>query len=133
MPQGMFFALTFRGMTESARKSAVRLAAVGDLHCTKASVGQIAPWLSSVNESADVLLLCGDLTDYGLPEEARILAKELSVVRIPMLGVLGNHDYESGKFEEVTQILTQAGLTLLAGDTAEVCGVGFAGVKGFCG
>jgi len=60
-----------------------------------------------VNERADVLLLCGDLTDYGLPQEARVLVKELSVVRVPVLAVLGNHDYESGQSAEVTQILKQ--------------------------
>jgi Icc-related predicted phosphoesterase len=117
----------------SEKKKAIRLAAVGDLHCTKASMGQFAPWLSKVNDAADVLLLCGDLTDYGTPEEAHVLAKELSVVRIPMLGVLGNHDYESGKADEVAQILSQTGLTLLSGDSVEVAGVGFTGVKGFAG
>lgn len=115
------------------KKKAIRLAAVGDLHCTKASLGHFAPWLGRVNDEADVLLLCGDLTDYGTPEEAHVLAKELSVVRVPMLGVLGNHDYESGKAEEVTEILTQAGLTVLNGDSVEVLGVGFTGVKGFAG
>ena len=72
----------------------MRLAAVGDLHVKKTSQGQLQPLLASVNEHADVLLLCGDLTDYGLPEEAIILAKELNaVVRIPIVAVLGNHDY----------------------------------------
>ena len=76
-------------------QQAVRLAAVGDLHIKKTSQGQLAPLLAPVNDQADVLLLCGDLTDYGLPEEAQILAKELtSTVRILMVAVLGNHDYE---------------------------------------
>lgn len=82
---------------------------------------------------ADVLLLAGDLTDYGLPEEARVLARELSGVKIPMLGVLGNHDCESGHEEEVVKILVEAGVRMLDGDSVEVQGVGFAGVKGFCG
>lgn len=115
------------------KKSAVRIAAVGDLHCTKASLGQFSPWLSSVHEHADILLLCGDLTDYGTHEEAVILAKELSVVKVPMLGVLGNHDYESGSGDDVVRMLSDAGVVLLAGDSVEVLGVGFTGVKGFAG
>ncbi|MFT3922779.1 MAG: metallophosphoesterase [Myxococcales bacterium] len=120
-----------RAVTE--KKQVVRLAAVGDLHCKKDSVGQFAPWLSSVNERADVLLLCGDLTDYGTLEEAEVLARELSAVRVPMLGVLGNHDCESGKADEVARVLKGAGVTMLSGDSVEVMGVGFTGVKGFCG
>lgn len=96
-------------------------------------MGHFAPWLGSLNESADVLLLCGDLTDYGTLEEARILAKELSVVRIPKLGVLGNHDYESGKPDEVSQVLSDAGVIILDGESVEVAGVEFTGVKGFAG
>ena len=81
-----------------------------------------------------VLLLCGDLTDFGLPDEARILARELApVLKLPVLAVLGNHDYHSGKVEEVRQILADAGVTVLDGDVCEVQGVGFAGVKGFVG
>jgi Icc-related predicted phosphoesterase len=113
----------------------VRLAAVGDLHCSKHSAGRLHDLLAGVVEQADVLLLCGDLTDYGLPEEARILGRELGGIaaRLPIVAVLGNHDYESGKGEEVWEILTAAGVTLLDGDTCEFHGIGFAGVKGFAG
>jgi Icc-related predicted phosphoesterase len=113
----------------------VRLAAVGDLHCSKQSAGRLHDLFGRAAEQADVLLLCGDLTDYGLPEEARILARELSGVaaRIPIVAVLGNHDHESGRGEEVWEILTGAGVTLLDGDTCEFHGIGFAGVKGFAG
>jgi Icc-related predicted phosphoesterase len=87
-----------------------------------------------VAHSADLLVLCGDLTDHGLPEEARALAKELSgAVGAPIVAVLGNHDYESGHSEEVANILTGAGVTMLDGDAAEIRGIGFAGVKGFPG
>jgi Icc-related predicted phosphoesterase len=120
-------------MTQEAARKPVRIAAVGDLHCTRTSAGSISPWLATVNERADVLLLCGDLTDYGLHDEVQVLAKELSVVRVPMLAVLGNHDYESDKAEEVTQMLTDAGVKVLCGDTVEVQGVGFVGTKGFAG
>jgi Icc-related predicted phosphoesterase len=112
----------------------VRLAAVGDLHCSKHSSGRLHDLLSGVVEQADVLLLCGDLTDYGLPEEARLLAREITgAVKIPLVAVLGNHDYESGSAAEVREILTDAGIVVLDGETCEVHGVGFAGVKGFAG
>src|SRR5579864_4132218 len=111
----------------------VRVAAVGDLHCRKSSTGQLAPVLSRVNDIADVLLLCGDLVDHGLEDEARVLVKELASVRIPMIGVLGNHDYEAGAHGVVAAILSEGGLQILDGDATEVCGVGFAGAKGFAG
>ncbi len=123
-----------RTMVEVTGKQAVRLAAVGDLHVKKTSQGQLAPLLAPVNERADVLLLCGDLTDYGLPEETRILAKELrSAVRIPIVAVLGNHDYESGQHEEVCRLLAEADVKVLDGEAVEIAGIGFAGVKGFPG
>lgn len=111
----------------------VRIAAVGDVHVTKTSQGALQPLLSPVNEAADVLLLCGDLTDYGLAEEAHVLVRELAVVKIPTIAVLGNHDHESGRAEEVSRILCDAGVKVLDGEACEVHGVGFAGVKGFCG
>ena len=115
------------------QRETIRLAAVGDVHCTRTSSGALASMFTEAASQADVLLLVGDLTDYGLPEEARALARELSGVKIPMLGVLGNHDYESGHEEEVVKILVEAGVQMLDGDSVEVQGVGFAGVKGFCG
>src|SRR4029079_4536062 len=111
----------------------VRLAAVADLHCTKTSQGAFQNLFTSISEAADVLLLAGDLTDYGLPDEARVLAKELTAVHIPMAAVLGNHDMESGKADEVRQILVDAGLVVLDGDACELQGIGIAGVKGFGG
>lgn len=115
-------------------KGTVRIAAVGDLHCTKTSHGVFQPLLTKINESADILILCGDLTDYGTAEEAHTLAKELSLgVKIPVVAVLGNHDYESGQENEVKKILTDAGVIILDGEACEIHGVGFAGVKGFAG
>ncbi len=112
----------------------LRVAAVGDLHCTRASEGVFQPIFAKVAESADVLVLCGDLTDYGTAEEARVLAKELSATKVPTLAVLGNHDFESSAAPEVAQILADAaGVTMLDGTATEVLGVGFAGVKGFAG
>jgi Icc-related predicted phosphoesterase len=111
----------------------VRIAAVGDLHCRKSSAGAIAPLLGPVNDHADVLLLCGDLTDYGLVEEAHVLARELATVRVPMVGVLGNHDLEAGMQDEIVKVLAGAGVQILDGDAVEVHGIGIAGVKGFVG
>src|SRR5262245_21583918 len=116
-------------------KDVVRVAAIGDLHLSRtAPAGSLQPVVAQVAERADVLVLCGDLTDYGLPEEARAFAREVSAtVKIPMVGVLGNHDYESGQQDEVRKILADSGITILDGDTTEIHGIGFAGVKGFAG
>ena len=112
----------------------MRVAAVGDLHCTRSSQGALQPLFAAASGSADVLLLCGDLTDYGLPEEARVLAKELAAaLRIPAVAVLGNHDYESGQHEEVVEILRGAGVIILDGDGCEIGGLGSGGVKGLGG
>lgn len=112
----------------------LRIAAVADIHVKKNASGTFQELFAKATEAADVILLCGDLTDYGAPEEARVLAKEItSSLRIPAIGVLGNHDFETGKQDEIVKILTDAGVVMLDGDVIEVHGVGFAGVKGFCG
>src|SRR5262245_1680549 len=94
----------------------VRVAATADLHCTKSSQGAFQPLFSRIAEAADILLLGGDLTDYGLPEEARVLARELAAVRVPIVAVLGNHDVESDNEEEIRRILVDAGVVVLDGD-----------------
>jgi Icc-related predicted phosphoesterase len=121
--------------THTARMagSVVRLAAVGDLHCTKTSQGTFQSLFARVAQAADVLLIAGDLTDYGHPDEARVLARELNALRIPVAAVFGNHDLESGKQDEIRQILTDAGAVILNGDACEMHGIGIAGVKGFGG
>jgi Icc-related predicted phosphoesterase len=112
----------------------IRLAAVGDLHYGKGSHGVLQPLLLQMSQAADIVLLLGDLTDYGHPDEATALAKELSsAVKIPMIAVLGNHDYETGREAEVREILEQVGIQVLDGEACEVLGIGFAGVKGFGG
>jgi Icc-related predicted phosphoesterase len=118
---------------ETLMRTHLRIAAMGDLHVSKNSQGAFQPLFTQINHSADVLLLCGDFTDYGLPDEARVLARELSVVKIPVIAVLGNHDYEGGKPNEIRQILADGGVTVLDGEAIEVHGIGFAGVKGFAG
>jgi Icc-related predicted phosphoesterase len=116
-------------------KDIVRIGAVGDMHYGRnAAQGSLQPLFSQITDSADILVMTGDLTDYGLPEEARALAREItSAVKIPAVAVLGNHDFESGQQEEVRKILTDAGVVILDGDSTEIHGIGFAGVKGFAG
>ena len=112
----------------------IKVAAVGDLHCTKTSAGQLHSLFAQAAEMADILLLCGDLTDYGLVEEAEVLAGELAVVKkMPVVAVLGNHDYEAGTPVAVERVRTSAGVRILDGDAVEIDGIGIAGVKGFAG
>jgi len=111
----------------------VCFAAVGDLHCTEDSVGKLRSFFAQASEAADALLLCGDLTDYGTVKEAKILADELSVVSVPVVAVLGNHDYECGVADEVRRTLQAVGVQVLDGEAVEVHGIGIAGAKGFAG
>jgi Icc-related predicted phosphoesterase len=115
-------------------REVVRIAAVGDLHVPRGGHAGLQPAFAAAAAGADVLVLCGDITDYGLPEEARIVAGALSpAVKIPVVAVLGNHDFESGHEDDIRKILGDAGVIVLDGDARELAGVGFAGVKGFAG
>ncbi|HEU5303377.1 MAG TPA: metallophosphoesterase [Gemmatimonadales bacterium] len=112
----------------------VRVAAVGDIHLGgKGFDAPLQILFGQVAEHADVLALCGDLTDRGDPEEAKLMARALAAVTVPVVAVLGNHDYESGKEREVGKILCDSGIHVLDGEAHEVLGIGFAGVKGFAG
>jgi Icc-related predicted phosphoesterase len=113
--------------------SSLVIAAVGDIHCTRTSAGAMQALFAQLDPRVGVLLLCGDLTDYGLAEEARVLAKELSALKVPIVATLGNHDCESGHQAEIAQILADVGVHVLDGDACEIGGVGFAGAKGFMG
>ena len=117
----------------TGQRKPVRVAALGDLHCARTSAGRFQPLFTQISEAADMVLLAGDLTDTGQPDEARILARELTTLRVPGVAVLGNHDFESGHQEEVSHILSESGLTVLDGEACEVNGIGIAGVKGFAG
>jgi len=120
-------------MPPTPPRNTVRFAAVGDIHVKKDSAGTLRSFFAQASEAADVLLLCGDLTDYGTAEEAKILVDELSVVKVPIVAVLGNHDYESGTPEVVCNALKHAGVRVLDGEACEIEGVGIAGAKGFAG
>ena len=109
------------------------VAAIGDLHVTEDSVTPYRELFAEISREADVLLLCGDLTNFGKTSEAEILAEDIRTCTIPVLGVLGNHDYECGQPETVAKILHEGGMTVLDEQAVEIGGVGFAGIKGFMG
>ena len=112
----------------------LRIAATADLHYGKHSRGTLHDAFAEISRSADILLLCGDLTDYGLPEEAEELVADIrAAVRIPILAVLGNHDFESSQPETISKVLDDAGVNVLNGEAVEIGGVGFAGIAGFGG
>jgi Icc-related predicted phosphoesterase len=115
-------------------KSKIRIAAVADIHYGKTAKGRLRDLFVNATSNADVLVIAGDLTEYGSPEEAMVLAEDLRThVRIPVIAVLGNHDFESGKPAEVQSALESVGVTFLDGSGIEINGVGFAGVCGFGG
>jgi Icc-related predicted phosphoesterase len=113
----------------------IRVAAVGDIHFGHDSAGTLRPHLADIDDHADIFLLAGDLTRLGDPDEAAVLAAELADVAVPVVAVLGNHDYHSDQEKAVTDVLGDAGVCVLEGTSTvvEVAGtpVGIAGVKGF--
>ena len=115
----------------------IRLAAVGDVHVGADSVGLHRPHWIHVSEHADLFLLAGDLTRHGEPEEAAVLAGELTDLGVPVIAVLGNHDYQSDRQDEIRGVLEGAGVTVLEGESTVVdvegTRVGIAGSKGFGG
>lgn len=111
----------------------IRIAAIGDTHAGKAPRGALVDLFAHAGSEADVLALCGDLTHHGRPEQMRALVEELAGVEIPIVAVLGNHDYEGGAAAELVAILEDRGVHVLDGDHVVIGGVGFAGTKGFGG
>lgn len=114
------------------RSETFRIAAVADLHVSESAQDTVAAVVRCA-AAADVLLLCGDLTDHGFPQEARVLARGLAASRVPVLATLGNHDFEHESEAEIAAILTETGVHVLDGTVHEVGPVGFAGTKGFGG
>ncbi|MBC6445631.1 metallophosphoesterase family protein [Actinokineospora xionganensis] len=115
----------------------IRIAAIGDVHLSKDTGGRFRPALRTLDEHADALLLAGDLTRHGTVEEAKVVAAEFGSLSVPVVAVLGNHDYHSNRSAEVTEVLADAGISVLEGQSAIVPvdgrKVGIAGVKGFGG
>ena len=123
-------------MSASIRAEApgtITVAAIGDLHVTEGSERRYRDMFAEISEKADALALCGDLTNFGRIAEAESLAEDLEACTIPIVAVLGNHDYESGLADEVALILEQAGARMLGEQAVVIEGVGFAGTKGFIG
>ena len=115
------------------KNNSVTIAAIGDLHVSEDSVAPYRELFVEISDAADILILCGDLTNFGKTSEAEILAEDLRACDIPVVGVLGNHDFEEGQPDVVARILHEAGMTVLDEQAVEIQGVGFAGVKGFIG
>lgn len=115
----------------------IRVAAVGDVHFAQDSAGLLAPHFRRLPEKADVLLLAGDLTRAGYPDEAAVLAEELTDVAVPTVAVLGNHDYHQDQQDKISAILAEAGVIVLEGErtllTVGECTLGIAATKGFGG
>lgn len=111
----------------------LKVAALADLHVKADDAAPYRELFAEISAVADVLVLAGDLTDLGQPREAEILAADLRACAIPVVAVLGNHDYECGQVDQVAQILRDAGVHLLEGQSVEIAGVAFVGVKGFAG
>jgi Icc-related predicted phosphoesterase len=118
-------------------ESRIRIAAAADIHCSEETRAEIEAAFSKVDEETDLILLAGDLTTYGLPEQAHVLADIAPNVRAPIVAVLGNHDYHSDREAEITEVLTAAGVTMLERSstvlTVNGVSVGIVGAKGFIG
>jgi Icc-related predicted phosphoesterase len=110
-----------------------RVAAVGDIHVKESDKGKWTDYFKEVSKQADVLLICGDLTDTGDESEAQVLSEELRACSIPVVGVLGNHDFEKGRHKLIRQIVQKENIHILDGESVVINQIGFAGVKGFGG
>ncbi|ERJ57333.1 metallophosphoesterase family protein [Sphingobacterium paucimobilis] len=110
-----------------------RVAAMADIHVKTSDRGIWKDTFEQLNTEADVLIICGDLTDTGDEDEARVLGEALHGLHIPVIGVLGNHDFEKGRQKIIKQILTEHKMTLLDGEFTVASDIGFAGTKGFGG
>lgn len=111
----------------------MKIAAIGDIHTDESSQGKLQKIFSQLPEKADILVLCGDLTANGYLTEAQILVNELSFLKIPIIGVLGNHDFDHKQQNGITAFLEQNHIKILDGEYYILDDVGFIGAKGFCG
>ena len=111
----------------------MRIAAIADLHFSPQSYDRIREQMTRLRDEADLLILAGDLTNLGKLEEMESLLATFMRLRVPIVAVLGNHDYEAGKHEELAKMMIAEGVKLLDGSGYERDGIGFAGTKGFLG
>ena len=113
----------------------VRIAAAGDVHCAPENRDAVLTAFDAIEGAADVVLLAGDLTTTGEPEQADVLAEACRGMETPVVAVLGNHDLHASRGDEVVEVLTEAGIEVLdrSHTTLRGCGIGIAGTKGFVG
>ncbi len=114
-------------------KTRTRIAAVADIHVKETDKGKWVEDFKRISQEADVLIICGDLTDTGDEAEAEVLAEELKTCTIPVVAVLGNHDFEKGRHKLIRKTLQNQNVHMLDGEGIVLHNVGFAGVKGFGG
>jgi Icc-related predicted phosphoesterase len=110
-----------------------RIAAVGDIHVRESDKGKWVEYFKEVSKQADVFLICGDLTDTGDEGEAQVLSDELHACTIPVVAVLGNHDFEKGRHKLIRQVVQRENIHVLDGEAVVIGDIGFAGIKGFGG
>ena len=111
----------------------MRIAALADLHFSPQSYDRLRDAMGRLRDEADLLILAGDLTNLGKPEEMESMLASFMRLRVPIVAVLGNHDFESGKQDELAKMMSAEGVKVLDGSGYERDGVGFAGTKGFIG
>jgi uncharacterized protein len=117
-----------------SRGREIRIAATGDMHYDGSGpAGELREFFAEIDRNADILVLCGDLTTHGKPEQMRGLIEEMAGVQIPIVAVLGNHDHESGEVDAITDLLRHRNVHVLDGDYVVIEDIGFAGTKGFAG
>jgi Icc-related predicted phosphoesterase len=117
----------------STNYGAIKIAAVGDIHVRENDKGKWVDYFKEISSKADVLIICGDLTDTGDEVEAQVLADELKACSIPVVAVLGNHDFEKGRHKLIRKILQSDNVHILDGEAVVIKNIGFAGIKGFGG
>lgn len=109
-----------------------RIAAVGDIHFAQTDVGRYQDQFQSISKHADALAICGDLTQHGHVREAEVLAGELRSCQVPVVGVLGNHDYAQGQDQAIREVMRSV-MSILDEEPVVLGSIGFAGIKGFGG
>jgi len=129
--------MAVNGKPEQVPTDTIRIAAAGDVHCRESHRDEIAAAFAKLEGSVDMVLLAGDLTTCGEPAEARVLAEACEPLSMPVIAVLGNHDWHAGRADEVNAVLEESGIEMLERTSTihEVRGheVGIAGAKGFVG
>ena len=115
----------------------IRVAAVADIHAAEPLRERLTRAFATIDEASDLVLLAGDLTTHGLPEQASVLADACRALDVPVLAVLGNHDHHSSRCDDVAAALEDGRITVLDRGHAIVeigeVEVGIVGTKGFVG